>query len=253
MMYQAQAATIQHPDESIDAWSRVQVADVDYLRLPVRTRWLQEADDLTWSLHEHLEMARPGDTVAVSEKVVVLLTGRAVGIKTMQPGRLARFLAGCVHPRPGSRGLSVPEKMEYVVRTIGRGRVVAAAMCGALTRPLGMRGAFYLLAGPLARDVDGGRPPYEDLLFPPLAPADAQSICAELERALGVGVAIVDLNDFGGSIRAVSQRSLPARILAAVLADNPMGQRCTSTPAVVVRPAGIDDPRQSLASLVSLA
>ena len=78
----------------------------------------------------------------------------------------------------------MPEKMEYVVRTIGRGRVVAAATCGALTRPLGMRGAFYLLAGPLARDVDGGRPPYEDLLFPPLAPADAQSICAELERAL---------------------------------------------------------------------
>jgi hypothetical protein len=252
MMYQTQAATIQPPGETIDAWSRVQVANVEYLRLPVRTRWLQQADDLAWSLREHLEIARPGDTVAVSEKVVVLLTGRAVAIDTMQPGRLARFLAGCVHPRPGSRGLSVPEKMEYVVRSVGRERVIAAAMCGALTRPLGMRGAFYLLAGSLARDLDGGRPPYEELLFPPLDPADAGSICADLERALDVGIAIVDVNDFGGSIRAVSQRSLPARTLAAVLADNPMGQRCTSTPAVIVRPARLDDPLQSLQRLVSV-
>jgi hypothetical protein len=252
MSYQAQAATIQTPDESIDAWSRVQVANVEYLRLPVRTRWLQEADDLTRSLREHLEMARPGDTVAVSEKVVVLLTGRAIGSDTMAPGRLAHFLAGCVQPRTGSRGLSVPEKMEYVLRRVGRGRVLAAAICGGLTRPLGMRGAFYLLAGSLARDLDGGRPPYEELLFPPLDAADARSICADLERVLGVGIAIVDLNDFGGSIRAVSQRSLPAKTLAAVLADNPMGQRCTSTPAVIVRPNGLDDPWPLLARSVSV-
>jgi len=36
---------------------------------------------------------------------------------------------------------------------------------------------------------------------------------------VGVGVAIVDLNDFGRSIRAVSSSSLPARTLAVVLAD----------------------------------
>jgi hypothetical protein len=232
-----QAQAVEQTEERIDVWSRVQVAGVEYLRYPVRTRWLQEADGLVHSMREHLDIARPGDTVAVSEKVVVLLTGRAVGIDTVQPGRLARVLAGCVHPRTDSRGLSVPEKMEYVVRAIGCGRVIAAAVGGAMTRPLGIRGAFYLLAGSVARDIDGGRPPYEGLLFPPLDPAVAQVICADLERALGVGVSIVDLNDFGGSIRAVSPRSLQAPTLAAVLADNPMRQRCTSTPFLIVRPA----------------
>src|SRR4029453_2929039 len=119
---------------------------------------------------------------------------------TMQPGWLARQLAGHVRCRTDSRGLSVPEKMEYVVRTIGSGRVVAAAVAGAVTRPLGVRGTFYRLAGSIARDIDGGRPPYENLLFPPLETSGAQQICADLERALGIGVAIVDLNDFGGSI-----------------------------------------------------
>lgn len=233
MSYKAPA--VDKAEDGVELWSRVQVSGIEYLRHPVHTRWLHETDELVWSLHEHLEMARPGDTVAVSEKVAVLLTGRAVCIDTVPPRRLARILARCVRPRTDSRGLSVPEKMEYVVRTIGCARVIAAAVVGAMTRPLGVRGAFYVLAGSVARDIDGGRPPYESLLFPPLDPAAAQDICADLEQTLGVGIGIVDLNDFGGSIRAVSPLSLPAQTLAAVLADNPMGQRCTGTPFVIIR------------------
>ena len=87
------------------------------------------------------------------------------------------------------------------------------------------------------RDVDGGRPPYEHVLFPPFDTKVAQRVCADLERALDIGVSIVDLNDYGGSIRAVSPRSLSAETLATVLGDNPLGQRLTSTPFVLVRPA----------------
>ena len=226
-----------HSEKRVDVWSRVTVDRTDYLRLPLHTRWLTEADELVQSLKEYLGVAQPGDTVAVSEKVVLLLTGRTLDINTMQPGWLARQLAGHVRCRTDSRGLSVPEKMEYVVRTIGSGRVVAAAVAGAVTRPLGVRGTFYRLAGSIARDIDGGRPPYEHLLFPPLETSAAQQICADLERALGIGVGIVDLNDFGGSIRAVSDKSLPTATLAAVLADNPMGQRLRSTPFIIVRAA----------------
>jgi F420-0:gamma-glutamyl ligase len=231
------ASAVLHTDERIDLWSRVRVAGADYLRLPLHTRWLTQADELVLTLKERLAVAQLGDTVAISEKVVVLLTGRAVDIGTVQPGRLARVLAGHVRPRTDSCGLSIPEKMEYVVRTVGSGRVIAAALGGAVTRPLGLRGTFYRLAGSVARDIDGGRPPYEHLLFPPLETADAHRICADLERALGIGVGIVDLNDFGGSIRAASPRALPAATLAAVLSDNPMGQRQRGTPFVVVRPA----------------
>ena len=101
-------------------------------------------------------MARPGDTVSLSEKVAILLTGRTVDISTMRPGRLAQFLAAHVRPRTDSKGLAVPEKMEYVVRTVGLRRIIPAAIGSAVTRPFGMHGTFYRVAGPVARDVDGG-------------------------------------------------------------------------------------------------
>jgi hypothetical protein len=224
-------------DQRIDLWTQIRVAGVEYLRLPLRTRWLDETDDLMLALKDSLKLARPGDTVAISEKVVILLTGRTVDINTVQPGRLARMLARRVRPRTDSRGLGVPEKMEYVVRTVGFRRIIPATIGCALTRPLGMHGAFYRIAGPIARDVDGGRPPYEHVLFPPLDAKVAQRTCTDLERALDIGVSIVDLNDFGGSIRAVSPTSLSAETLAKVLSDNPLGQRLTSTPFVLVRPA----------------
>ena len=217
-------------------WSRVHVGGADYLRHPLHTAWLAETDDLTLSLKDSLGAARIGDTVAISEKVVILLTGRAVDISTVRPGHLARLLAGHVRPGTDSCGISVPEKMEYVIRSIGAVRTVAAALGCAVTRPFGIRGTFYRLAGSIARDIDGGRPPYEDLLFPPLQTAVAQWICADLERALGIGVSIVDLNDYGGSIRAVSPKALPSATLAGVLDDNPLGQRLRSTPFVLVRP-----------------
>ncbi len=107
------SATLQAEDHA-DAWSRVHVAGADYLRQAVHTRWLQEDDELILSLKENLRDARLGDTVAVSEKVVILLTGRVVDIGTVRPGRLALMLARHVRPRTDSCGLSVPEKMEYV-------------------------------------------------------------------------------------------------------------------------------------------
>jgi hypothetical protein len=223
--------------KSVEGWTQVKVAGVSYQRLPLQTRWLDDTDDLMLALKESLEPARPGDTVAISEKVVILLTGQTVDINTVHPGRLARLLARHVRPRTDSRGLAVTEKMEYVVRTVGFRRIIPATIGCALTRPLGIHGAFYRIAGPIARDIDGGRPPYEHVLFPPLDAKVAQTICADLEQALDLGVSIVDLNDFGGSIRAVSPRSLSAKTLAAVLSDNPLGQRLTCTPFVLVRPA----------------
>jgi hypothetical protein len=229
------------PDNLSDQWTRQIVDGQGYLRLAVRTRWLAAGDDLLAALREYLPPLYAGDTVVMSEKVVVLLTGRAVPITAVRPGRIARILARWVRPRAGSRGLSVPAKMQYVLRSVSALRVLVAVVASAVTRPLGLRGVFYRVAGPIARDLDGGRPPYEHLLFPPLPRGNAAAICAQLETGLGVGVAIVDLNDFGGTIRAVSPRSLPAATLAAALDDNPLRQRLTGTPFGVVRPVRDED------------
>lgn len=218
-------------------WSRVEAGGQVYDRMVLRSAWLHECDDVVDTLRAMLSgTARPGDTVFVSEKVVLLLTGRTVPVDSVRPGRLAHFLVRHVHPRPGSRGLSVPEKMQYVLDRTGRLRVLLAAAASAVSRPLGWHGLFYRVAGSLARDLDGGRPPYEHLLFPPLGRLDGQGLANELERQLGVGVAIVDLNDYGGSIRAASASAVRPYHLQALLRDNPLGQRAASTPAGLLRP-----------------
>jgi F420-0:gamma-glutamyl ligase len=224
------------PEPEHSQWTRRDVGDQAYLRLPVRTRWFGEGDDLVAALREFLPPLRAGDTVAVSEKVVLLLTGRTVPVTDAYAGRVARLLARWVRPPEGSYGLSAPAKMQFVLTSVSQGRLLAAIVASAVTRPLGVRGVFYRVAGPVARDVDGALPPYEHLLFPPLPADDAQAICAELQDALGVGVGIVDLNDFGGRVRGVSSMALRADELAHALADNPLRQRLTGTPFGVVRP-----------------
>ncbi|WP_201276688.1 hypothetical protein [Marisediminicola senii] len=207
----------------------------DYVCHAVPTRWLNADDSLVDSLLEHLPEVRPHDTVIVSEKVAVLLTARAVPAADYPPGLVARTLVRFMRPPAGSRGLSVPEKMEYVVRTVGVPRLLLAAFASAVTRPFGVRGMFYRVAGSVSRDLDGGRPPYEHLLFPPLRPGEARRLCNDLERVLGAGVAVVDINDLGGSVRATSPNALAGDTLAAVLQGNPLGQKLTGTPFGVVR------------------
>ena len=214
------------------------------MTIAVPTRWLEPDDDLALTLAEYLPALEPGDTIVVSEKVAVVLTGGAVPTASLRVGRMAQFLATKVQPREGSRGLSVPAKMQYVVQTLGLARVLFAMLCAGCTRPFGHRGAFYRVAGNLARDLDGARPPYEDVLIPPMPAREAAELCARLQDRFRVGVAVVDINDFGGSIRSTSSRSLPPAELLRILRGNPLGQRLTGTPFGIVRRvrAGADDP-----------
>ena len=49
-------------DTAVHQWTTVNASGVDYLRLPLHTRWLTEADDLTLALKEHLRRRGAGDT-----------------------------------------------------------------------------------------------------------------------------------------------------------------------------------------------
>ena len=128
--------------------------------------------------------------------------------------------------------------MQLVIDRTGTLRIVAATLASAITRPFGLRGAFYLIAGRNARGMDGMRPPLEHMLIPPLDPREAARLAEKLADAVSVPVAIVDINDRGGSIRALSRHAPPARLLQRVLRDNPLGQRDQATPLGLVRPAG---------------
>ena len=94
-----------------------------------------------------------------------------------------------------------------------------------------------MVAGYVARSMDGMRPPYGDMFLPPLAPPIARSIAEQLTTELGHPVAIVDMNDRGGSVRAVAGSVMSRKVLAEVMADNPLGQREQATPIAIVRRA----------------
>lgn len=201
---------------------------------PIRTHLLTEDDSLAEVLGTYIPTDKPVVAAVISEKAAVTVLGLTVPIAEYEAGPLARLLIKYVRPRPNSRGISVPQKMQYVLKHTGAPRVLAAAAVSAVTRPLGIRGMFYRVAGPLSRDLDGGRPPFEHLLFPPMRPHLARSVCTDLAEALGYPVAIVDINDYGGSIRGVSPGAPSHAELMRLLAHNPLGQRDARTPIGVL-------------------
>jgi F420-0:gamma-glutamyl ligase len=210
-------------------------------RTLLRTPWLTPADDLGAVLEAALAAlpdgaARPGDVVAVAEKIAVVTSGRVVDARGVQAGPLARVLARAVRPVGDSCGLSLPRKMQYVVDEVGAVRVVLAALGAALTRPFGHRGTFYRMAGSIARDLDGLRGAYADALLPPLRPAEAHLLGHHLATRIGRAVAVVDVNDRGGSVRSISEGCPEPEVLLAALADNPHGDCAQSTPVVLLRP-----------------
>ena len=208
-------------------------------RVVLRTPWLTASDDLGAVLLEALAAVPggeplPGDVVALAEKVTVVTSDRVV--QPRRPGALAKLLARAVRPVGISYGLSLPGKMQYVIDDAGRVRVVGAALVAAVCRTLGIRGVFYRLAGATARDLDGLSGAYTDELLPPLRPTEAAMLAHHLSIRVGRAVAIVDVNDRGGTVRSAPAGGPSPAELLAVLADNPYGHCAQSTPVVLLRP-----------------
>lgn len=198
------------------------------------TPWLEAGDDLEAiveeACHPHLVVGTD-HVVVVTEKVVSIAAGLAVDVSDIDVGGLARFLSARIRPRGDSLALAVPEKMQWVIDTVGPVRVVIAAFVSALTRPLRVSGAFYAIAGRNARSVDGVRGVYPETLLPPLDRDTARAWTDRFAARLGSPTSIIDYNDRGGSIR--SAVGVSRSLVAALVSDNPLGSRDMSTPVAV--------------------
>lgn len=211
-----------------------------YRRVLARTPWFTGQTDLAAVLRTALAdqlRESPGGTVFICEKVAIVATGRTVAASTVKAGRLAKLLARLARPRGEDVAQRVPERRQFMIERVGLPRILLAVVAAAVTRPFGIRGAFYLVAGREARSLDGMHGRYADILLPPLKPREARELVAELAAEVGAPVAIVDINDRGGDIRAVSSGGLPASQLQSALGDNPMGQSEQSTPIGIVSTA----------------
>jgi hypothetical protein len=209
-----------------------------YGRHPVRTHLVTSADpDAAGVVARY---AKPlGDDVrlvAVSERMVAITQGRSYPIKDIRPGRLARLLERFV-TRPGyGIGLGSAETMELAIREVGAPRILIAAAVSAVTRPFGIHGVFYRVAGPQAKAIDGPTaytiPPYNQAAT--LGPRNPDAAARAIAAAIDAPVAIIDANDAGCSVLGASP-GVDRQFVERLFADNPLGQAREQTPICVVR------------------
>jgi asparagine synthase (glutamine-hydrolysing) len=227
------------PHEQRHLFARSTADGRDYARAPIRTRLFAAGDSLEAGLQDALDgvLLADGDVLAISEKAVAICQGRSYPVGDVHARPLARVLSRFVGRTTSGIGLGIPATMELAIREAGEARILGATAAAAVTKPLGVNGVFYRVAGPAVRAIDGPTrgtiPPYDG--HAKMGPADPEGVARDLARALGTGVAIVDANDIGVNVLGVSAR-VDATVVESLLRDNPLGQGAQQTPAALLRP-----------------
>jgi hypothetical protein len=221
-----------------------------YARHPVRTHLVTAADDAAEVVRRYVGSI--GDDVrlvAVSERMVAITQGRSYPMDEIRTGRLARLLVRYV-TRPGyGIGLGTAQTMQLAIDEVGAPRILLAAAASAVTKPFGVHGVFYRVAGRQAAAIDGPTsytiPPYNSSAT--LGPRDPEGAARALAAAVAAPVAIIDANDAGCAVLGASP-GVDRRFVQRLFADNPLGQAREQTPICVVRevawPAGRELPAE---------
>jgi hypothetical protein len=208
-----------------------------YARHPVRTHLVTDGDVAAEVVRRYATPLAPGtELVAVSERMVAITQGRSYPMSSIRPGRLARFLVRYV-TRPGyGIGLGTAETMQLAIGEVGAPRILLAAAVSALTKPFGVHGLFYRLAGRQAAAIDGPTSytiaPYNQAAT--LGPKDPNGAARMISEVIGLPVAVIDANDAGCNALGLT-RGLDRRFVERLFADNPLGQAGEQTPICVVQ------------------
>lgn len=216
----------------------IEVRGAIWARFPVRTHVIKNGDDIIEVCRTYAgPHLKPGDLMFISEKIVAISQGRAFPIKDIIPSSLAKLLVKFVHKSPHGIGLGSPWTMELAIREAGAPRMLLAAATAAFTKPFGIRGVFYRVAGKNINAIDGPcdytLPPYNE--YAKLGPAKPHAVAASIREALGHDIVIIDANDLGVNVLGKAPRDIPDELAAAIFKDNPLGQASEQTPICIVR------------------
>ncbi|MGH2393908.1 MAG: coenzyme F420-0:L-glutamate ligase, partial [Candidatus Limnocylindria bacterium] len=198
------------------------LSGVVYARHPVRTHLVTAADDAGEVVARYAgELGDDVRLVAISERMVAITQGRSHPMDTIRPGRLARLLVRYV-TRPGyGIGLGTAETMQLAINEVGAPRILLAAAASALTKPFGLHGVFYRIAGRQAAAIDGPTsytiPPYNQAAT--LGPKDPDGAARTIAATLDAPVAIIDANDAGCVVLGASP-GVDRQFVRRLFADN---------------------------------
>lgn len=219
------------------------VEGVRYLRLPIKTPLIQVGDNLTALLKEYAAPhLQPDDILFVSEKVVCITQGRIIRVDAVKTTWLARLLSSKVRNYAGTEkfrgfGHGTSPAMQLLIEEAGYLRTLFASAVSVLTRPLGIKGAFYYLVGKQAKSIDYPMTytleEFKD--YAKRAPLKPNRVAHEIRDTFGVETVIVDANYRGAFSLGKSSRAISEKFIQKLLYDNPAGQDSELTPFFIIR------------------
>ncbi len=248
---EASPASAVHPPaaECVANPGKSLVIDVDgtaYLRLPIKTRLITTRDtDILPIIDVYVRpYLKDGDMVFLSEKALCITQGLVKDMGEVRPTPLARFLARHVGNYYGTSdfhgfGHGTDLAMQLFIEEAGYPRILLAAAVSAITRPLGIRGLFYLICGKRAKSIDC---PMSFLILEyahsvKLAPNDPSGVARKIKKMLGHETVILDANYRGAFSLGKSSRAISESFIGKLFRDNPLGQSDEMTPLCIVRKA----------------
>ena len=221
----------------------VEHEDKKLYRYPIRTDVVMKGDDFARIVKKAITPLLPliknkHVIVGVSEKAVSASQGRAHMIADLHPGKLANFLVKFVHKSTHGIGLGSPYTMQIALWDVGLPRILLATIVAAITKPLGIKGMFYRVAGRKARSIDGPAdyviPPYNKAAV--LGAKDPDLVTERISEVNnGIGAFIMDSNDLGRNIigsHNLNEEEL--KIARAAFKDNFWGSTKEQTPVGLI-------------------
>ena len=204
--------------------------------LPIGTHLLGVLDEPQEVLRRYAgHLWQSGDVLTIGETPLAVMQGQYLHPATLEPSTLARLLCRVFHP---TSSLATACGMQSLIDREGPARILGAWLIGTGLKVLGFKGWFYRLAGDQARlidDITGTTPPYDQTLV--MGPLEAGQFCQRMAEALGVAVAVVDVNDLGRVKVLAASQGCDGALLERALRPNPAGNANERTPLVLVRGA----------------
>lgn len=219
---------------------KIRVGNKLFARYPIKTKLIKPNDDMVEIVTNAVrDYVMPGDIVIFSEKVTAIAQGRAYHLDSVKVSPLANYLVRYVSKSDIGIGISSPQTFQLAIEECGKPRILLAAFCAAITKPLGIKGVFYRVAGEKAALIDGAAdylvPPYDRYVTK--GPIHADELCRKIRDKLdrNIEICIVDINDYGGRVVGRSERHINKKLVTEIMKDNPLGQSREMTPIGILR------------------
>lgn len=221
-------------------------------KLTIKTHVVTTDDDVVEVVKRYAASdLTEGDIVLVTSKIVSVAQGRIRKFDDIKIGFWARLLWRFVSkPQYGIGAIGLPEKMQAAIDLVGLPRILLGAFLAAITRPFGVRGLFYRIAGHGVAEIDGSRIlTFESLIRTViLGPVDSDEVAEDMKTALGgYEVAIIDAGDYGNVDVLGKSSGIDEEWVIENCRDNPLGQTMEQTPVGILRVLEGEPPAELLA------